>query len=90
MNKIQRQQSDENDRTIMVSIDYHGPNDGDVLRYEAKMTRNEMRATMVWITKLTFGDLPTQNMVTGLGKIYHLFRRLNTNIDDRAERRDDS
>ncbi len=72
------------DHTVMISVDYHGT-DEVVDRQEVTMTRNEMRAIMVWITKLRFGDCPSQNLITGLGKFYHLLRTSNTSVTEAKE-----
>ncbi len=73
------------DHTVMMSIDYHGL-DEVVDHQDCTMTRNEMRAIMVWITTLTFGDTPSQNCVTGLGKLYHLLRTSNNSITDAKDK----
>lgn len=70
---------DEN--TVLMSVDYHGLDEA-ITRHECVMSRNEMRAIMVWITKLTFGDLPSRNLVTGLGKFYYMLRDTNSAISE--------
>lgn len=70
-------------KTILLSLDYHSDDGREAItRHECVLTCNEMRAIMMWITKLTFGDLPSKNLVVGLGKFYHMLRNANIRIGE--------
>ncbi len=69
------------DNSVLLSVDYHGL-DEVVDHQDVMMTRNELRAVMVWLAKLTISGLPSENCVSGINKIYHLFRTSNNEVSE--------
>ncbi len=81
MNKEQRQHNDEHDETIRVLMDYHGM-DETACQEECRLTRNQMRAMMVYLAGMGVGHTQTSNRGTCIVKMYHAMSKLNHAIDE--------
>lgn len=88
MNELQRKISDNTDDTILLSVDYHGM-DETSLRYDVPLTRNEMRALMIYFGKMSVASTRTKNCASIIVKLYHMFCQLNMAIEEEIERNPD-
>ncbi len=73
--------NNRSENTVLVSVDYHGQ-DEVVDHQDVTMTRNELRAVMVWMSRLTISGLPSENCVLGVNKIYHLLTKSNSEVTE--------
>ncbi len=73
--------NNQKDHTVLLSVDYHG--EDEVMDHQdVTMTRKELRAVMVWISRLTVGSFPSDNCATGAHKIYSLLQRSNNSVTE--------
>ncbi len=68
------------ERTILLSIEYHGLDEA-IVHKNAYMTRRQIRAVLTWMRTLLLSDFPSEDCCTGVNIIYRLLNEHEVGIE---------
>jgi hypothetical protein len=68
---------------VQISLDYHSADGKEIIQHHnTSMTRNEMRALMVWMGRLKVSDFPSENAAVAAARIHSLLSTANREITE--------
>ncbi len=68
-------------KTVKLELHYHG-SDEVITCHNTTMTRNEMRALMVWLATRTNAKSLSENCAVATTRLYYLLKAANTDITE--------
>ncbi len=68
-------------KTVRIELDYHGSDEVVVAR-ETKLTRDEMRAFMVWLSGRTISSFPSDNSAVAASRIHQMLKAAEQRITE--------